>query len=103
MPRRPDRPSRPPGGVRTDHRPADFPDRVTIAGLEGGSIATADRDGRWFLVFEDSGLGLDAEELEALRHRLGRVEEFPSATARDAYVQARFGASLLREPRRRRR
>jgi len=70
---------------------ADLPERRLVAGFEGGSVSTAERFGRFYLLIEESTLVslLSEEDQSGLCQEA--VYEFDSAIERTLYLRDRFG------------
>jgi hypothetical protein len=62
---------------------------VSLRGFEGGSVYTAERDGRFFLITDERSMAafLDEEDLEDMA--LTHVYEFDSEAARQKYAVGR--------------
>ena len=74
---------------RVSMKPGDFPDRVLLRGFEGGAVHTAERDGKFYVIEDESTMAglLDEEDLDGLE--LVKVFEFSTLGDRAAYVDAR--------------
>ncbi len=67
----------------------DLPTRREIIGFEGGAVDVAEREGRYYVIEDESTFAslLDPEDLEGLE--LVRVYEFDSEGDRDRYLRRR--------------
>jgi len=70
--------------------PKDLQPRKLYAGFEGGSIHTAERDGRYYVIVDESTLFdlLSEEDMEGLEPI--KVLEFESEQERAAYLAQRY-------------
>lgn len=72
---------------RSELSEKDFPATRLVGGFEGGAIFAAERDGKCYLIEDESNLRtlLDLENCEGLE--FVRVYEFDSETERERYIQ----------------
>jgi len=81
---------------------ADFPESCLLAGFEGGSVFTAERDGKFYIIQDESTMAdfLSEEDLRDLADSLVKVLEFDTAAEREAYVRERGWAARAEGQRR---
>jgi hypothetical protein len=61
-----------------------------FAAFEGGAVHTAERDGRFFVIIDESTLEFALEEDDLADLELTKAIEFNSLQARTAYLSNRF-------------
>lgn len=74
---------------RSTLQPEDFRDRKKLATFEGGAVYTAEREGRFFLIQDESTLAdlLSDEDAEGIE--FVKVFEFDTPAERAEYISAR--------------
>lgn len=80
---------------------ADFSELHLLVALEGGAIYTAERQGKFYLVQDESSMAdlLDEQDRRDIARWLLKVLEFDTAAEREAYVRGRGWTGEV-EPRR---
>ena len=83
---------------------ADFPEARLLVGFEGGSVYTADRLGKFYIIQDESSMAdlLSEEDLADLTDALVQVLEFDTVAEREAYIQDRGWAARAERQRRQR-
>jgi len=66
----------------------DFPDIKSLKGFEGGSIYTAEKDEKYYLILDESSMAAILDE-EDLPDCLVKIIEFDSLDQRMDYVKSR--------------
>ncbi len=70
---------------------ADFSVTRPLAGFEGGAVYTAERQGKFYIIQDESTMAglLSEEDLHDLADSLVRVLEFDTPVEREAYIHER--------------
>ena len=70
---------------------ADFPGAQRLAAYEGGAVYTDERQGKFYLIQDESTLAdlLSEEDLRDLSGSLVKVVEFDTAGEREDYIRTR--------------
>jgi hypothetical protein len=79
-----------------------FVDARIVAGFEGGRVYAAEREGKFYLIQDESSLAdlLSDEDLRDLATELVKVFEFGSAGERDTFIRQRgWGVQVERHRR----
>lgn len=68
--------------------PSEFTDRNLCAAFEGGAVYTAERDGKFYIIQDESTMWglLDPDDQPALMQDLWKVLEFDTKIERSAYL-----------------
>ncbi len=68
---------------------SDFPEARLLMGFEGGSVYTADRRGKFYIIQDESTMSglLSEEDLAGLT--LVEILEFDTTAEREAYIRDR--------------
>lgn len=61
-------------------------------GFEGGSVHTAEREGRFFVIIDESAMADMLDEDDLADMQLTKAIEFDSPEARAEYLEKRFAA-----------
>ena len=74
---------------------ADFPESRLLASFEGGAVYTAERDGKFYIIQDESTMAefLSEEDLRDLAGSLVKVFEFDTVAERRAHIGERGWAA----------
>ena len=66
----------------------DFPDKTLLKGFEGGAVFSAEKEGKFYLILDESTMASILDE-EDLPDELVKIIEFDTVEERDAYINKR--------------
>lgn len=70
-------------------KPDDFPDRAFLCGFEGGVVYTAEREGRFYVIQDESAMADLLGEEDQSDLELVKIFEFGCLRDRSAYLETR--------------
>jgi len=66
----------------------DFPDKTLLKGFEGGAVFSAEKEGKFYLILDESTMASILDE-EDLPDELVKTIEFDTVEERDKYIKSR--------------
>ena len=66
----------------------DFPDKTLLKGFEGGVVFSAEKEGKFYLILDESTMASILDE-EDLPDELVKIIEFDSVEERNEYIKSR--------------
>ena len=66
----------------------DFPDKTLFKGFEGGAVFSAEKEGKFYLILDESTMASILDE-EDLPDELVKIIEFDTVEERNDYIKQR--------------